>query len=63
MAPRFGKEGSSFFRFIYFREREGGRKREHKQGGADGEGERESQADATPSTEPDVGLDLTTQRP
>ena len=35
--------------FFFFREREG-------------EGERESQADSMPSTEPDVGLDLTTLR-
>ena len=34
-------------------------------GGAEseGEGERESQADSTPSAEPDVGLYLTTLRP
>jgi len=36
-------------------------KREHELGGgAEGEGDRESQADSTLSMEPDMGLDLTT---
>ena len=33
------------------------RERENEQGGARGEGERESQADSMPSMEPNVGLD------
>ena len=45
-----------FLRFIiYFREGE-----RALAGGAEGEGERESQADSALSVGPDVGLDLTT---
>ena len=45
------------------REREGrGGEREKSRGGAEREGERESQAGSTHSTEPDLGLNPTTRR-
>lgn len=51
-----------FILFIYIFVRERGREQASMAGKAEGEEERESQADSMLSTEPDLGLDLTTLR-